>query len=213
VAAIGRTTQPIKDEQVEWSLYEYLFEHDRMLFILVILIRFTGYRIGDVRELRKRDLLADYLEITESKTRYLKKRYENTAEKKGLVPKKPKPPRKVLIHPTLRKELDEYLKDMKNWQVLFPSVRGRNDPMSYPQLNRRLKKVGEQLGIKDFGFHAIRKTCFFRHYEESGGKIEKVQHFAGHNSSETTSRYLGLTQQVNDNMVKEMSDPLRRFKR
>lgn len=210
---MGKTTQPIKDEDLELTLYEYLHDTDRMLFIVVILIRYTGFRIGDLRKLKKRDLIQDYLEIIENKTKYLKDKYEKQVEDKDMKPKRPKPPRKVLIHQTLRKELDEYMKDMKNWQVLFPSSRGKNTAMSYPQLNRRMNKVGEVLGIKDFGFHAIRKTCFYRFYEECGGKIEKVQHFAGHKSPVTTSIYIGLTQEVNDNMVKGMADPLRKMKR
>ncbi|MHC1747449.1 MAG: tyrosine-type recombinase/integrase [Cellulosilyticaceae bacterium] len=210
---MGKTTQPIKDEEMEITLYEYLSETDKMLFILVILIRFTGFRVGDLRKLKKRDVIGDYIEITENKTKYLKEKYELQGETKHMKPKKPKPPRKVLIHATLRRELDNYIRDMKNWQVLFPSSRGKNQPMSYPQLNRKLNEVGKILGLKDFGFHAIRKTCFYRFYEETGGKIEKVQHFAGHKSSETTSRYIGLTQEVNDNMIKDMSDPLRRIKR
>lgn len=209
---MGRTTQPIKNIEQEITLYEYLYDTDRMMYILVILIRYTGFRIGDIRCLKKRDILEAYLEITENKTKYLKEKYEKQADEKEIKPKKPKPPRKVLIHPTLRKELDEYTKDIKNWQVLFPSSRGKNIPMSYPQLNRRMKKVGEILGIKDFGFHAIRKTCFYNFYKECE-RIEEVQHFAGHKSPVTTSIYIGLTQEVNDNMVKEMNDPLKKLKR
>ncbi|QEH67277.1 tyrosine-type recombinase/integrase [Cellulosilyticum sp. ST5] len=209
---MGKTTQPIKDLDQELTLYDYLYDTDKMLYILVILIRYTGYRVGDLRCLKKRDVMQEYLEITENKTKYLKDKYERQAYEKDIRPKKPKPPRKVLIHPTLRKEIDEYTKDMKTWQVLFPSSRGRNTPMSYPQLNRRMKKVGEILNIKDFGFHAIRKTCFYNVYKESE-RIEEVQHFAGHKSPVTTSQYIGLTQEVNDNLVKDMVDPLKKFKR
>jgi integrase len=184
-----------------------------MLFILVILIRFTGFRIGDLINLRKRDVLGKYLEIDESKTKYLQEKYKKQGELKQAKAKKPKPARKVLMHPTLKKELEDYTSNLENWQVLFPSSRGRNKPMSYPQLNRRLMKVGSLLGIKDFGFHALRKTCFYSFYIENGKSIEKVQHFAGHKSSQTTSQYIGLTQEVNDEMVKDMYDPLRRIKR
>lgn len=209
---MGKTTQPIKDIEQEITLYDYLYDTDKMLYILVILMRYTGFRIGDLRCLKKRDILNEYLEITENKTKYLKDKYEKQAIRSESKPKKPKPPRKVLIHPSLRKELDAYTQDMKNWQVLFPSSRGMNKPISYPQLNRRMNKVGEVLGLKDFGFHAIRKTCFYNFYKKSG-KIEEVQHFAGHKSPVTTSVYIGLTQEVNDNMVKEMNDPLKQFKR
>ena len=211
---MGKKTQPIKEIEKEIMLYDYLYEHDRTVYILVLMIRYTGFRVGDILGLTKRMVIDDYLELTENKTKYLENKYKKLAEKKNIKPKKPKPPRKVLLHPSLRKELKEYTKDMENWQVIFPTTRKdrRNKPLSYSQVNRRLDTIAHELGIEDFGTHALRKTCFLRMYEETGD-IHKVQHFAGHISIKDTSKYLGLTQEVNDNLVKKMDDPLRRIKR
>lgn len=211
---MGRKTQPIKEIDQEIMLYDYLYEHDRVIYILALMIRYTGFRVGDILGLTKRMVIGDYLEITENKTKYLENKYRREAERKKVKPRKPKPPRKVLLHPSLKRELKEYIKDMENWQVIFPTSRKqrRNKHLSYSQVNRRLDKIATTLGIEDFGTHALRKTCFLRMYEETGD-IHKVQHFAGHVSIKDTSKYLGLTQEVNDSLVKKMDDPLRYIKR
>lgn len=206
---MGKRTHPIKDVKTELALYQLLAETDTMLFILIIIIRFTGFRVGDLMTLKKRDILGDYLEIVENKPLYLEEKYSTCQEK--LHRKRIKPPRKVLIHPALRKELDEYTKHMKNCQPLFPSKLERNQPMSYSQLNRRLMKAGKFLGIKDFGFHALRKTCFYNFYIENGRNVQKVHHFEGNNLSEITIRHIGLKQAVNDEMVRKMNNPLEKL--
>lgn len=209
--SLGIKTKAIKDIELELSIYQFCEQRDRLLYIMIIMIRYTGFRVNDLRCLRKRDVAGSYLEIEESKTKYLEKKYKEEAEEKGVEPKTAKKPRKILIHPTLRKILDEYTKDMDMWQVLFPSPRGRNKPISYSQMDRRLDKVTQEFDLTFFGFHSFRKMCFLAIYEENGMSIEKAQHYAGHVSSLTTSIYLDLDQETNDKIVMDMNDPLKRI--
>jgi integrase len=206
---MGIKTKAIKDKELEISIYQYCKKYDIQLYIMILLIRYTGYRINDLRCLRKRDVSGKYLEIVENKTKYLEQKYKEKAEKDGTSPKPPKKARKILIHPTLKKILDEYTKDMEMWHVLFPSPRGRNKPLSYSQFDRRLDKVTKEFHLKDFGFHSFRKMCFLAVYEDNGNSIEKAQHYAGHTSSLSTSIYLDLDQETNDKITLEMKDPLR----
>ena len=204
---MGVKTKAIKDKELELSIYQYCNKHDMLLYIMILMIRYTGFRINDLRTLKKRDVVGTYLTITENKTKYLEARYREQAEK-GKPLKKAKKPRKILIHPTLRRILDEYIKDMEMWHVLFPSPRGRNQPLSYSQFDRRLEKVAKEFGLECFGFHSFRKMCFLSVYEDNGNSIEKAQHYAGHTSSLTTSIYLDLDQETNDKITLEMKDPL-----
>lgn len=206
---MGIKTKAIKDKEVELSIYQYCEKNDILLYIMILMIRYTGFRINDLRELRKRDIVGEYIEVIENKTKYLEQKYKDKAEKTGTVAKSAKKPRKILIHPTLRRILDGYTKDMEMWHVLFPSPRGRNKALSYSQFDRRLEKVSKEFQLKDFGFHSFRKMCFLAIYEENGMSIEKAQHYAGHVSSLTTSIYLDLDQETNDKIVMGMKDPLK----
>lgn len=206
---MGIKTKAIKDKELELSIYQYCQKHDELLYIMLLMIRYTGFRVNDLRSIKKRDISGNYLTIVENKTKYLETKYKEKAEKVGGIPKPAKKPRKILIHPTLRRILDEYTKDMEMWNVLFPSPRGRNQPISYSQLDRRLDKVSKEFKLVNFGFHSFRKMCFLAVYEDNGNSIEKAQHYAGHTSSITTSIYLDLDQETNDKITLEMKDPLR----
>lgn len=205
--AIGKTTQPIKDLKKEQDLIGWYQENDKEMYMLALIIRFTAFRVSDIYDLRVRDVLGDYLEIEEKKTLYLKEKYEEYAKRVNKKPLPPKPPRKVLLHPTLKKEIQEYIKDKKNYEVLFPSPRGKNNPLCYSQINRRMLKGAKQVGIDNFGTHALRKTCLWRMYIKTKD-IAAVQHFAGHKSIKDTSKYLGLDQELNDKLVLGMDSPL-----
>ena len=68
---MGIKTKAIKDKELEISIYQYCKKYDMQLYIMILLIRYTGYRINDLRCLRKRDVSGKYLEIIENKTKYL----------------------------------------------------------------------------------------------------------------------------------------------
>ena len=64
-------------------------------------------------------------------------------------------------------------------------------------IDKILKKVGEELGLKHITGHSLRKTYAQRLWQEKRD-LEFVRKSLGHKSIETTKHYLGL-----DNEIKE----------
>jgi integrase len=60
-----------------------------------------------------------------------------------------------------------------------------------------------EMGIENFGAHDLRRTCA-KLCRSRGGDLEQIKFLLGHSSIQTTERYLGTTQElqnaVNDNL-------------
>lgn len=183
--------QPVKDQELEFDLIQYLKYKDERIYIFYLLLRYTAFRASDILPLRVRDIQGDYIIIREKKT-------ENRANKDA---------RKILIHPDLKEELNRYTKGKKTWETLFPSHKGNNKALSYTQAYRILKKASEIVGIENFGTHSGRKTCAYYIYKESGD-LQEVKIFLMHDDSRDTIRYVGIEEEVRDNSIKKIRGPL-----
>lgn len=192
---MGRAMQPIKDMDLEIDLLEYLKYHDKRIYIFYLLLRYTGFRSSDILPIQVRDIQGDRLIIREKKT-------ENRANKEA---------RRILLHKDLKKELDDYIKGKKSWEVLFPNNRGDNTNLSYTQAYRLLKEASNAIGIKDFGTHSGRKTCAYHIYMNTGS-LEEVQNFLMHENPRDTVRYVGIEQEVRDNTINKIDSPLGRIR-
>jgi len=188
---MGKAVQPIKNEDLELDLLEYLMANDERMYMFYLILRYTGFRASDVLPIKVRDIQGNRLIIREKKT-------ENRANKEE---------RKILIHKDLKKELDNYIKGKKSWEVLFPNNRGDNTNLSYTQAYRILKKASDSVGIKDFGTHSGRKTCAYHIYINTGS-LDDVKNFLMHENARDTIRYVGIDQEVRDNTINKISSPL-----
>lgn len=111
------------------------------------------------------------------------------------------------MHQDLKKELEKYIQGKNTWEVLFPSNKGNNKPLSYVQVYRILKKASNEVGIDDFGTHSGRKTCAYHIYQNTES-IDIVKNFLMHDNARDTIRYVGIEQEVRDKTINKIDSPL-----
>ena len=60
-----------------------------------------------------------------------------------------------------------------------------------------VKRCAEQAGINNLALDDLRRTCA-RLCHSSGGELEQIQFLLGHASVQTTERYIGSKQKLQD---------------
>lgn len=148
---------------------------DKLLFVLGIT---TGYRIGDILSLRKRDVLGDIIVINEEKTGK---------------------PRFVGVSPELREALDKYLWRIKDDNdFIFPSQKANKHGeyvISPTQAYRRLTMYAKRINLDvNFGCHSLRKTWAYHLYQENQD-VRFLMQALNHTTQEMTLKYIGVGKQ------------------
>lgn len=151
---------------------------DYMLFVLGIN---TGFRIQDILNLRVGKVKNSHINIVEGKTKKQKS---------------------VLIQKPLREALDEYITGMSDNDYLFPSQKGKVNPISRVQAYRMLNKVAASLGLEIIGCHTLRKTYGYWHYQQFHDIVLLQKHF-NHSAPSITLRYIEVDQNLMDEAQKE----------
>lgn len=192
---MGKKVKPIKNEELEIDLLEYLKVNDERMYIFYLLLRYTGFRASDILPCKVIDIQKGKLKIREKKT-------INRANKQE---------REILLHKDLKKELYKYIENKNSWEVLFPNNRGHNEHLSYTQAYRILKKASEEVGIKDFGTHSGRKTCAYHIYMRTKN-LNDVQLFLMHDSKKDTIKYVDIEEEARDELVNKMDSPLSKIR-
>lgn len=108
--------------------------------------------------------------------------------------------KKIKINKTLRKALDQYIKDRDDQEYVFRSREGLNKPIS--QYINILREAAEYVGLDSIGTHTLRKTFGYWHYKKFKD-VALLQEMFNHSSPDITLRYIGITQ---DTMDKTMDD-------
>lgn len=178
--------QPIRDikkiRQIEKILKKQNMR-DYMLFRIGIN---SGLRISDILKLKVKDLRNQtHFTLREQKTGK---------------------PQKLKIQPALKKEIDEYIKDMDDEEYLFKSQKGDNSPIQRQQAWRILNKAANQVGINgEIGCHTLRKTFgyhFYTKYNDNTGRaLALLQQVFNHSSTYITLRYIGIVQDEIDALI------------
>lgn len=150
----------------------------------------TGYRAGDLVQLRVRDvkkaLRAGYFLIMESK-----KLNSHNIRQENMKP------REVPIPNRLAVILKDYIKFKNNYDYMFKSRKGIG-PIQVKQVSRILSEAGKYFGLENITAHSMRKTYAYIIYVNSGHDIVAVKEMLGHSSIEITKRYLGLDRELYD---------------
>jgi len=176
--------EPIKDAELIKDVEDYLREQSERNALLFLYGIYSGFRISDIIDKRVRDVKGRMdFDVTEKKT--------------GKV-------RKIPIHPKLKKAIDSYIADKKDYEFLFKSRKGRNAPITRQQAYRVLNDAGKKFGLQLIGTHTMRKTFGYHLYQQTRD-INLVQSVLGHYSPEITKTYIGITQE-------RMYDAIRRLK-
>jgi integrase/recombinase XerD len=101
--------------------------------------------------------------------------------------------RYTILSQRLLCELRSYWKEHRSPTYLFPNRKGGPLSIDYAQRIYNLAKL--RAGIqKGHGIHTLRH-CFATHLLEAGVDLRTIQTLLGHNSMESTQRYLQIRQQ------------------
>lgn len=144
----------------------------------------SGLRIGDILPLRVSDVKTTmHLKVREKKT-------GNT--------------RRILITETLRNEIEKYCRSLGDSDYLFPSRNG-DKPISRVQAWNIINAAARDAGILDsIGTHSMRKT-FGYHFYQKYKDLALLQQIFGHSSQSVTLRYIGITDDMIDQAMKNFS--------
>jgi len=168
--------QPIRDP-VKIDIMKKIFksknQRDYIMFLIGIGV---GLRISDILQLKKEDILGTHIIIKEKKTRKAKR---------------------IRIPPSIRKELIEYAKTLKDGQYVIPSRQGGNRPIDRSTAYRILREAADSIGLKEIGTHTLRKTFGYHFYQQTKD-IALLQDLFNHTSPDITMRYIGINQDVQD---------------
>ena len=175
--------EPIRDQDKVKEIYMYLkknSERDALLFLFGI---YTGLRISDILKFKVKDCLNKYYNIREKKTRK-QKTYD--------------------WNPSLKKELDKYILGKNPDEYLFKSRKGTNSPIGRERAYIIIKNACNACGVYNVGTHTLRKTFGLFLYTQSEHNIGMLMDVFNHSSEYITLRYIGITQEKNNSVIKKI---------
>ncbi len=178
------TVEPIKDINTINDVMDYLKAGNERDYVLFSFGIYSGLRISDILKLRVRD-------IRNKKHIYMRE-------------KKTGKERRFIICKELKNIFEGYIKTKKDYEYLFPSRKGLNKPITRQRAYMILKDAGEKFGLESIGTHTLRKTFGYFLYEQTKD-ILVVKEILGHSDAAITRRYIGLTQDDKDRLMKGLS--------
>ena len=197
-----RPARPITTTEKVLDIQDYLKYSNYRNYVLFVVGVTTGYRAGDLVQLKVRDIKEAIrrkeFEIFEGK----KKNSKNIREKN-------RKPRSVELIPGVEKILKEYIKDKKDYEYIFQSRKGTNKHIGVQAISNILKEAGEYFGLQDITAHSMRKTYAYKLYIESGKDIVLVKELLGHSSIEETKKYIGIDKEHYHEVSKSLNDFIR----
>lgn len=193
-----KPADPIKSKEAVLDIQDYLKSNKRN-YVLFVLGVSTGYRSGDLVELKVRDIRKalddNYFEILEGK-----KRNSKNIKKKNMKP------RKVKVNSSLELILKEYISGKFDYEYVFTSRKGSNQHITVSSISRILKDAGHKFGLKNITAHSMRKTYAYFIFVNSELNITLVKEMLGHSSIEETKRYIGLDRETHDKYNDSLDD-------
>ena len=193
----AHTTMPIEDMRMVNRWLAIAKRHDASRrkggvswYLLLVLGFNTGLRIGDICNLRVKDVRGrERVNIEAQKTDKMSDVKLQAAAQKAL-------------NDALRgKGEDDY--------VLTSRQRSRRDGKARPISRQRcysiIREIARQAGFEEHvGCHTLRKTFAWNYYKASGGDLAKLQNILDHSSQEATIHYLGLDRKALDDVIDSM---------
>lgn len=200
-----QTTQPITDPNILASIKSKLLSSSKKYGLRNYWIFQLGINIG----LRCGDLLSILCQdVFDESTQSIKNPFfiiESKTQKRQMI----------ALNDYLCEELKEYILSIPNrtpLTPLFPSQKTQpkissnthNGCLSTKSYYKIISNIGRDLGLEHLGTHTMRKTCFRAIYDqnkhtltpEGFSALDIVQMIANHSSSNTTLRYIGITDEA-----------------
>jgi len=172
--------QPIRDKEKFEDMKRELLKSGYKNYLMFVIGINTGLRIGDILELKVKDLRdKTHIKIIEQKTDKIKR---------------------FLINSSLKQETDKFIKGMEDEEYLFQSRKGENNPISRVQAYRILNSTGAKVGLKEIGTHTLKKTFGYWHYKQNKD-VALLQQIFNHSAPSVTLRYIGINEDIKDNSI------------
>lgn len=176
------TVQPIRDIEKVNDIYDYLYDQSPRNGLLFVFGIYTGLRISDILAIKVRQVRnQEYLSIREKKT-----------GKEKNIP----------INKFLKVKIDEYIRDLNNYEYLFYGRR-KTSPMSRQQAYNILSSAAARFGVPGVGTHTLRKTFGYHMYKKTHD-VAMIMDILNHSSQAETLRYIGISQDTKDKMYKNI---------
>ncbi len=108
------------------------------------------------------------------------------------------------LHPTLRKEIEEYINrhKMVDGEYLFKSRKGTNKPITRQRAWQVIQDLADEVKINYVvGTHSLRKY-FARQYYEQTGDLIGLKEMLNHSSETVTLRYICWDEDIKNNKRK-----------
>lgn len=179
------TVEPIRDMGMVLDIADYLKHKNERDYVMFMFGIYSGLRISDILPLRVRDV---------RNREYISKREKKTNKEKRFP-----------INKALRKILDAYIKDKKDYEFLFKSPSGANKPITRQQAYNIMASAGKQFGLDSIGTHTLRKTFGYHLYQQTDCDAALVMDILNHSDIHTTLRYIGVEQTTKDRAYKNLS--------
>lgn len=179
------TVEPIKDYNLIEAILDYLKKWDERNYIMFCIGIYAPLRISDILKLRVVDV---------KNKNYIYKREMKTGKEQ-----------KIPINPVLKKILDNYIYEMSDYEYLLPSrqcnAKGFYGPITRQQAYNIMTKIAKEFKLEKIGCHTLRKTFGFHYYQDTKD-LAVLQDIFNHSDISITKRYIGLTQEMKNDAIK-----------
>ena len=199
------TEEILNDYETE-KMITYLNEHKDPLNMAILLVFYTGLRIGELCALKKTDIVdGEYLHIQRTET-YVRNQCQidnKTSTDITDCPKTESGDRYIFLSQEAR-DVIQWLLDYTPNDTEWLIVSGNQKRIVRATLHRRLTKVCNEIEIPHRSMHKIRKTYASR-LIDSGVDENLVIRQLGHSNIDVTKNYYYFTHQMKDEQAEQLS--------
>ncbi len=172
------TVQPIRKVELIKAIKQFYKRRSTRDYFLFVMGVNVGLRITDMLHL---------------KVRHVRERNEII-----LRERKTKKEKFIPINATLKREIEDYTKEMNPDEYLFPSRQKDEHNLVKPITRERayqiLQEAADHFRLERIGTHSLRKT-FGYHLYESTKDIALLMYIFNHSTEAITLRYIGKNQE------------------
>lgn len=182
--------QPIRDPEVIKGIKQYLRIRSLRNYLFFCLGIYSGLRVSDLLTIKVGMVKGTHVSIIERKT---------------------KKPKKFLIHPSIREDLDKYIIDKDDNEYLFQSRQNKTksklkgQPIDRSTAYKMLNDAAKQFGLVDIGTHTMRKTWGYHLYRQNPTNMALLMQMFNHSKETITLMYIGVTQEMMDEETRRLS--------
>lgn len=167
------------------SILDYLKEWDEKYYIMFMIGIYTGRRVTDILKLQVKDVI--------NKDSLLIKKEIKTGKMSNMD-----------FNAELKRALKMYCENKPSNNYLIKSRKGGNNPLTRQAAYQVLDRAAKKFGLDQIGTHTMRKTFGYHLYYEAKKDIVLVMNALGHSSEHITLRYIGITGDEVNTIVKKL---------